>query len=90
MLYITVDGSATRETPTPFTHENLVTFETEYFSKSPNSFTNATGGLRYGQALENVFGFDTIYDKHIYNETDVRLCRTIAWLKIRDIKHVED
>lgn len=85
MPCMTIDGTEGTDEPTPFTRENLVKFELEFFSAVPNAFRNATGGLRYGQALENVFRFDTLYGERLYNETDTGLCRNIAWFKFEEI-----
>jgi len=81
MPYITLKGNGSRETPVPFTRENMVEFEMEFFS-NPSYFR----GLRYGQALNNVFNFDTLYGEKLFYEEDNGYSRNIAWFKFQEIE----
>jgi len=82
MPYITLKGNGSRENPTAFTRENMVEFEMEFFNPNNSHFL----GLRYGQALNNVFNFDTLYSEKLFYEENDGYSRNIAWFKFQEIE----
>lgn len=67
-----------------FNKDNLVEFEKKFFDRNNNEFKSQ----RYGQALNNVFGFDKKFDDSLFYESDDGYSRDMAWLKILNLKSV--
>jgi hypothetical protein len=57
-----------------FNKENLVAFENVYFK-------NWTNELRYGQALQKVFGTSVFSGVDYFYETDNSYVRDMVWLE---------